>query len=157
MLPIGWGIEGYIELNPDWNENLEAAMAAAAEDEDDVTTAEGGVGPGVAGEPKEVISVPLCPLEFWPPALALAPPLLPPLPPPLVDSLVTWDGVKAPPPTELPSETPLAEPPPADTPFPPAAALPDDPPELPLSLFWLRSFSSRRHLARRFENQTCFI
>lgn len=144
-------------MNPDWNENLEAAIAAAAEDEDDVTTdgtAEGGVGPGVAGEPKEVISVPLCPLEFWPPLEAAAA-LLPLLPPPLVDSLVTWDGVKAPPPTELPSDTPLAEPPLAVTPFPAAAALPDDPPELPLSLFWLRSFSSRRHLARRFENQTC--
>jgi hypothetical protein len=38
-------------LNPDWKENLEAAMAAAAEDEADV--AAGGVGPGVAGEAKE--------------------------------------------------------------------------------------------------------
>ena len=103
----------------------------------------GGVGPGVAGDPKEVISVPLCwppdPLLLWPPTRLTAPPF------PLLS--VAPVEVKPAPPLELPSGTP--------TPLP---LLPPPPveaePELPLSRFWLRSFSSRRHLARRFENQT---
>ena len=46
MLPIGCGIDGYIELNPDWNGNLAALAAAiaaelAAEDAD--PAADGGV------------------------------------------------------------------------------------------------------------------
>ena len=55
-------------------------MAAAAEDEDE-TEAEGtvgGVGPGVAGDPREVNSVPLCPVE-----LGCTGPPLPPFPPSL--------------------------------------------------------------------------
>lgn len=62
-----------MELNPDWKENREA-MAAAAEEAVEAVEA-GGVGPGVAGDPKEVISVPLCPADpllLWPPA-AVAP------------------------------------------------------------------------------------
>ena len=116
--------------------------------------AAGGVGPGVAGEPNDVISVPLCPLGLGP-----APPF-----PPLADAdsvaaAVAWDAVSPPPPPPPVSETaePPAPPPPplAAPPVPPPALAAEDPPELPLSLFWLRSFSSRRHLARRFENQTC--
>ena len=112
-------------------------MAAAAEEavaaED---TAAGGVGPGVAGEPREVISGPLCPLPF---------PLAPPFP--LEVSVGCEPELKPPPELEPPSETP--------TPLPPLPPPPlEEPPELPLSRFWLRSFSSRRHFARRFENQT---
>jgi hypothetical protein len=44
MLQIGCGIEGYIELKPDWKGSLDA-MAAAA----DAAVGVGGV--GVAGEP----------------------------------------------------------------------------------------------------------
>ena len=58
-------------------------MAAAAEDDEDETVGTvGGVGPGVAGDPREVISVPLCPVELGTgPPLPLFPPF------PRVDSL----------------------------------------------------------------------
>ena len=55
-----------MELKPDWKENLEAMAAAADGEEAEAATvpdvgavevgfaeAEGGVGPGVAGEPRE--------------------------------------------------------------------------------------------------------
>ena len=138
-------------------------MAAAAEDEDETEDTAGGVGPGVAGDPSEVISVPLWPEEnfseanFSPPA------------PPFEDSLAPGcEGVRPPPPPPVPpppaepaSLTAPAEPAPTAVaaplpPLPPPPLLAEEPPELPLSLFWLRSFSSRRHLALRFENQTCF-
>lgn len=131
-----------MELNPDWNEKREA-MAAAADEAVEAAAVAGGVGPGVAGDPKEVISVPLCwppdPLLLWPPTRLTEPPF------PLLS--VAPVEVKPAPPLELPSGTPtplpLLPPPPVE-----------DPPELPLSRFWFRNFSSRRHLARRFENQT---
>ena len=45
---MGWGMEGYMELNPDWNGSLDAAMAAeAAMDEAEVGVCEGT---GVATE-----------------------------------------------------------------------------------------------------------
>ena len=53
-------------------------MAAAAEDEDETEGTVGGVGPGVAGDPREVNSVPLCPVE-----LGCTGPLPPPFPPSL--------------------------------------------------------------------------
>ena len=62
-------------------------MAAAAEDvEDETEGTVGGVGPGVAGDPREVNSVPLCPVEL---GTAPLPPLLPlaSLKPPRDDSL----------------------------------------------------------------------
>ena len=52
-------------------------MAAAAVDEDETEGTVGGVGPGVAGDPREVNSVPLCPVE-----LGCTGPLPPPFPPP---------------------------------------------------------------------------
>ena len=129
-------MEGYIELNPDWNENLDAAMAAAAaEVAVEVGMADGG-GPGVAGDPSEVISFPLWP--SLPPRAPFPPPTLllfcsdgAELPVVVADSAADGAGKSA---------APLA----------PLAVLC----ELPLSRFWLRSFSSRRHFALRFENQT---
>ena len=59
MLPIGWGIDGYMELNPDWKGSLEAMAAAAwCMDDDAEEDTEGGggggtepgAGPGVEGE-----------------------------------------------------------------------------------------------------------
>ena len=53
-------------------------MAAAAEDvEDETEGTVGGVGPGVAGDPREVNSVPLCPVELGTGPLPLFPPPLP--------------------------------------------------------------------------------
>ncbi len=58
-----------MELNPDWNENLEAMAAAVDGDEAEagapapeaellpVKPDAGGVGPGVAGDPKEGMAV----------------------------------------------------------------------------------------------------
>lgn len=59
MEPMGCGIEGYIELNPDWNGNLDAMEAMeAAEDEAAAAAAaaDGGVGIGVEGEPPKVVN-----------------------------------------------------------------------------------------------------
>ena len=53
---MGWGIEGYIELNPDWKEKREAIAEAAAEVAE-VTDEAGGVWPGVAGDPREGIAL----------------------------------------------------------------------------------------------------
>ena len=72
MEPMGCGMDGYMELNPDWNGSLDAIAAAAAccmeEDEEVATedtgvvaapgcvgggwagTAAGAAGPGVEGE-----------------------------------------------------------------------------------------------------------
>ena len=64
-------------------------MAAAAEVEEDETEGTlGGVGPGVAGDPREVISVPLCPVELGTEPLPLLPPLLLPFRSPCVESLM---------------------------------------------------------------------
>ena len=46
MLPMGWGMEGYMELNPDWKGSLEA-MDAAADTEDVGVEA----GPGLSMSP----------------------------------------------------------------------------------------------------------
>jgi len=141
MLQIGWGIDGYIELKPDWNGSRDA-MAAAAE------AAVGVGGVGVAGEPTGKAPLPVEPI----PALTgVAAPPPPPPPPPFVIPcdeewsldedkvllllLLLLDGVML---CELPFswEEPRTV-------------------ELePGSRFWLRSFSSRRHFARRLENQT---
>lgn len=135
MLPIGWGIEGYIELKLDWKGSLDA-MAAAVTDE------VGGVGPGVRGESdpvpptppfegpfKTLLSVPLWDVAPLPPLLLLL------FKPPSLESVV---------PPELPPPPPLTTAPVVE--LCDGGALG--------SRFWLRSFSSRRHLALRFENQT---
>ncbi len=45
MLPMGCGMDGYMELNPDWKGSLDAAMAAAAccMDEAEAATDDEGV------------------------------------------------------------------------------------------------------------------
>ena len=55
MLPIGCGMDGYIELKPDWNGNLEA-IAAAAETEcgDETPELVGVVVPPLFGESKPI-------------------------------------------------------------------------------------------------------
>ena len=141
---MGWGIEGYIELNPDWKENLEAIAEAAAADEAADTDEAGGVWPGVAGDPRDGMVVSWC---RDPPPLA---------PPPFADSepFDVKPSFAAPLPDAVDSP-PIASP---EVPPGPLAPLVDEPAllcELPLSRFWFRSFSSRLHLARRLENQTC--
>jgi hypothetical protein len=133
MLPIGCGIEWYIELNPaaaEWNGSLADAACIAAEvvtaGADNAEGVEEGGRPGVDGEsappppPPESVVVPAGWADDagWTPWSPLSVVVPPPPPPPL---------------------TPLST---------------DGGPPLPGSRFWLRSFSSRRHLARRFENQT---
>lgn len=78
MVPMGCGMDGYMELNPDWNGSREAMAAAAALD---VTEAGPGdsMDPGV-GVPPFRLPMPPCPL--LPPSVAAPPaPLLPPPPP----------------------------------------------------------------------------
>lgn len=162
---MGWGIEGYIELNPDWKENREAIAAEAAAEEAEVTEAAGGVWPGVAGDPSEGMAVLLLVLSWC----LVLPPTLVPLPPPapLAEESAPF-GVNPPrPPPPLPPATAeefvvvvvcSADEVPWRSVTPPLAVLEDEPAllcELPLSRFWFRSFSSRLHLALRLENQTC--
>ena len=153
---MGWGIEGYIELNPDWKENREAIAAEAAAEEAEVTEAAGGVWPGVAGDPREGMAV----LLSW--CLVFPPPLPPPAP--LAEESAPFGVNPArPPPLPPAAEVAVVVASPCDeVPWrsvtPPLAALEDEPAllcELPLSRFWFRSFSSRLHLALRLENQTC--
>jgi hypothetical protein len=130
MLQMGCGMEGYMVLKLDWKGNLEAITAAA----------DGAGGVGVDGEWRG--REPLPDDEIPPPLLLFAgvtEPLDIPCPP-------VWSVVMLPP---LPLEgVTLCE---------PVLSCWDKtvlPLLLPGSRFWLRSFSSRRHLARRFENQT---
>ncbi len=133
MLQMGCGMDGYIELKPDWKGSLEAMTAAA-------DGADGGV--GVDGGPTGNE-----PFDESPPLLLFPgvtePPLLDmPCPP-------VWSVVMLPP-FPLDGVT-LCDPPLScddKTVLPLLPLLP------PGSRFWLRSFSSRRHFARRFENQT---
>ena len=133
---MGWGIEGYIELKPDWKGSLEAITAAAAD---------GAGGVGVDGEPTG--SDPL------PDRDGVIPPPLPLL---LLlaiacacSAAANDDGVKFAP---FPLDgVPLCDPPlSCDE----RMVLPPLPPLEPGSRFWFRNFSSRRHFARRLENQT---
>jgi hypothetical protein len=129
-------MDGYIELKPDWKGSREAITAAA----------DGAGGVGVDGDPTG--SEPLPAMEGVRPPPLLAGVTFPPLDIACEWSVVMFalDGVPlCEPPLSCDERTVL---PPLPPPPPPPTLL------LPGSRFWFRSFSSRRHLARRLENQT---